>query len=78
MIVIKDSDTDGVIGMVSEADLQFIIDQLEEESEEDQDYWVDRDTLALLADHGAPAELTAMLETAIGERDGVEIVWAEE
>jgi len=38
MITIFDQSTGAIIGEISEQQLQFMIDQLEEESMEDQDY----------------------------------------
>lgn len=38
-------DTGAVIGTISAEELQFLLDQLEEESETDLDYWLNRATL---------------------------------
>ena len=68
-------DTGNDIGNLSDAQLKFLVDQLEEEHEEDQDYFIDRDTLELLSDNGADPELLAMLEKAIGDDDSMNIAW---
>jgi hypothetical protein len=68
-------DKDIQIGEVSKEQLAFLVDQLEEEHDEDQDYYVDRDTLELLSDNGAEPELVAMLEKAIGDDDEMDIAW---
>jgi hypothetical protein len=68
-------DTDNVIGDISDKQLAFLVEQLEEEHEEDQDYFIDRDTLELLSDNGVDPELLAMLEKAIGDDDSMDIAW---
>jgi hypothetical protein len=68
-------DKDIEIGVISDAQLKFLVDQLEEEHDEDQDYYIDRDTLELLMDNGAEPELVALLEKAIGDDDEMDIAW---
>jgi len=68
-------DTGDDIGTISDVQLKFLVEQLEEEHEEDQDYFVDRDTLELMADNGGDPELLAMLEKAIGDDDSMNIAW---
>lgn len=68
-------DTGTDIGEVSDQQLAFLVEQLEEEHDEDQDYYIDRDTLELLSDNGADPELLAMLEKAIGQDDSMDIAW---
>jgi hypothetical protein len=63
------------IGEISDKQLAFLVEQLEEEHEEDQDYFIDRDTLELMSDNGADPELLAMLEKAIGDDDSMDIAW---
>jgi hypothetical protein len=68
-------DTGDDIGVITDAHLKFLVEQLEEEHEEDQDYFVDKNTLELMADNGADPELLAMLEKAIGDDDSMNIAW---
>ncbi len=68
-------DTDDDIGTISDAQLKFLVEQLEEDHDEDQDYFIDRETLELMSDNGADAELLAMLEKAIGDDDEMRIAW---
>ena len=68
-------DTGDDIGTISDVQLKFLVEQLEEEHEEDQDYFIDRDTLELMADNGGDPELLAMLEKAIGDDDEMDIAW---
>jgi len=68
-------DTGDDIGTISDAQLKFLVEQLEEEHDEDQDYFIDRDTLELMSDNGGDPELLAMLEKAIGDDDSMNISW---
>jgi hypothetical protein len=68
-------DTGDDIGTISDAQLKFLVDQLEEEHGDDKDYFIDRDTLELLSDNGADPELLAMLEKAIGDDEEMNIAW---
>lgn len=68
-------DTGDDIGEISDAQLKFLVDQLEEEHEEDDDYFIDRETLEVMADNGGDPELLAMLEKAIGDDDSMDIAW---
>jgi hypothetical protein len=77
MIQLSDKDTGTIIGTISAEELQFMIDQLEEESETDRDYWLNRATLDIFKEQGADAHLLGLLESAMAGRDDMEIVWAE-
>jgi hypothetical protein len=68
-------DTGDAIGEISDKQLAFLVEQLEEEHEEDDDYYIDRDTLELMSDNGIDPELLAMLEKAIGDDDSMDIAW---
>jgi len=68
-------DTGDTIGEINQEQLAFLVQQLEEESEEDRDYYIDRDTLELLSDNGADPELIAMIEKAMGSEDEIDLAW---
>lgn len=68
-------DTGAEIGEISDAHLQFLVDQLEEENDDDKDYFINRDTLELMSDNGADPELLALLEKAIGRDEEMTIAW---
>jgi hypothetical protein len=68
-------DKDVTIGEITPQMLDFLVEHLEEEHDEDQDYYVDKETLELLADNGADAELVAMLEKALGDDESMDIAW---
>ena len=68
-------DTGDDIGNVNDAQLKFLVEQLEEEHDEDDDYYVDRNTIEVMADNGGDPELIAMLEKAMGDDDQMDIAW---
>lgn len=68
-------DNGETIGTITDKQLQFLVDQLEEEDEEDNDYFIDRDTLELLSDNGADPELLDLIEKAMGDDDEIDVAW---
>ncbi len=78
MISLYDNSTESKVGEITEAQLQFLIDQLEETSLSDQDYFIDANTLAVLSDAGADTELIELLKSGLGDREGYEIRWSRE
>ena len=77
MIEIYECKSGDLIGTITEEQLQFLIDQLEEEDSEDQDYYIDRGTLVWFEEQGGDADLVALLREALGERQGMDIRWSE-
>ena len=75
MITLSVKDTGALLGTVDEADLQMLIDQLEEETEEDTDYYVTPLTIELLEKKGASATLMELLKQAVGGSEGVDVAW---
>ena len=75
MIDLYNDATNQLIGSITEAELQLLIDSLEEESLEDRDYYIDAATIDLLADGRATDHLIQLLRTALGGKEGVEIRW---
>jgi hypothetical protein len=75
MFTLSLKDTDAFLGTIEDADLQLLIDQLEEEHEKDTDYYVCPATLEILEKNGASASLIRILKEAIGSSEGVEITW---
>jgi len=72
---LTDVESGTTIGELTEGQLQFLADELEEESATDRDYYIDGATIDMLAAAGADTELLAMLKRAVGSRDGVELKW---
>jgi hypothetical protein len=78
MIRLKNKESGEDLGSISEDELQFLIDHLEEEFEEDTDYYLNRVTVEMLKDAGAERALMDILEHALGDGDDVEVVWVRE
>jgi processive 1,2-diacylglycerol beta-glucosyltransferase len=74
MIDLYNVQTNQLLGSV-EADLQVVIDALEEESAEDQDYYIDKATIEYMADGRLSDHLLNLLRGAMGSSDGIEIRW---
>ncbi len=74
-ITLYDNDTGAALGDISESDLHFLIDNLEEETSDDRDYYLRPETVVMLAERGGSEPLLALLRTALGDRDGFEVRW---
>ena len=77
-IRLYNKDTQTLLGEITPEQLQTLQDLLEEESEADRDYYVDRDSLDVLAEEGADEKLLALIRPHVGEEEGIEIQWREE
>jgi hypothetical protein len=75
MIKLSLKDTGAALGTIEDADLKLLIDQLEEEDRGDTDYYISSDTIDILKDSGASANLLEILRDAVGTSEGVDIVW---
>jgi processive 1,2-diacylglycerol beta-glucosyltransferase len=75
MFTIYDEATDKVYGTLTEAQLQFLLDHLEEESAEDTDFYINQATVDMLEQDGADAGLLKLLRTALGAREDMDIRW---
>ena len=76
MNVLRDKETGVVLGDISNQQLQFLIDHLEEESANDTDYYINKATLAMFEGQGIDPQLLGLLQKAMGERDDIEIEWS--
>lgn len=65
-----------VAGEISEAQFAFLREQFEEEGARDEDYHVSEETVAMLEESGADAELVAVLRAAVGPAGEGEIRWS--
>ena len=65
------------VGELSEEQLDFLVDNLEEEWPEDRDYYIIREMLETLKQRGADSTLVHMLTQALGQRDEVDILWVD-
>jgi processive 1,2-diacylglycerol beta-glucosyltransferase len=78
MAKLYDKETGEFLGTITKEELQYLIDDLEEEASTDRDYYIDRGTLDWFEEHGADADLMALLRKALGNREGMDIRWTED
>ena len=76
MINLNEKDTNKSLGQITEDQLQYLIDNLEEEWLEDQDYVITPLLLEYFEGNGADTELVSLLRNALAGRDEIEIVWS--
>jgi len=75
MVELRDKETGRILGSISDEQLQFLIDQLEEEPETDTDYYIDAATLSMFEEKSIDPLLLTLLRDALGDREGMEIEW---
>ena len=75
MIDLYDDATNQLIGSITEADLQVLVDALEEESLDDHDYYIDAATIDVVANGRATEHLVKVLRVALGAKEGVDVRW---
>jgi hypothetical protein len=76
MIDLHDRDTGTLITTISEEQLALLIQELEEEGGDDQDYYIEMGTLSVLGEAGVDKALLHILGEALADREGMEIVWS--
>lgn len=75
MIDLYNAATDQLIGNITDSDLKVLQDALEEESLQDQDYYITGATIDVIADGKATEHLVHLLRAALGAAEGVDIRW---
>lgn len=75
MITLSLKDTGAFLGTIEEADLQMLVDMLEEEHSKDTDYYIGPETIDFLEEGGASPALVRLLKAAVGDSEGVEVTW---
>ena len=75
MIELHDKETGALVTAIDEAELALLVGILEEEDSEDQDYYLDGPTLQLLGDAGFNKDILHTIGRALGDREGMEVVW---
>lgn len=76
MIELRDKETGAHLGEITEAQLKFLTDQLEEETSDDRDYYINKATLEMFGGKGADPQLLELLRTALGGREEMDLVWS--
>jgi hypothetical protein len=59
-----------ILGTITENQLEFLIDNLEEEFEEEEVYLLNADSISFLKDQSADKSLIALLEKALADTKG--------
>jgi hypothetical protein len=68
-----------LLGTLTEDQLDFLVENLEEEFEEDEEYFLYPDTIDFLKEQGVDNNLLTMLQKALaGTQDGVDILYIVE
>ena len=78
MINLREKDTDRELGSISVAQFKFLVDQLEEETMDDNDYAISKTLLDYFESQGADPELVSLLRNALAGRDEMDIVWSKD
>ena len=78
MVQLYDAERGTRLGAISDQQLQFLIDSLEEESTTDKDYYLTSDTIDMLEEDGADGELVSLLRQALAGREGMDVRWERE
>lgn len=78
MAQLFDAERGTPLGTITEEQLQFLMNELEEESTTDQDYYLSAATIDMLEDNGAAADLVRLLRNALGGREGMDVRWTRE
>ena len=76
MIQLYDKESGEFVGTISDDSLQFLIDQLEEESSKDQDYYINTTTIDNFEEAGADKALIDLLRRALKGREEMELRWS--
>ncbi|MGH7675797.1 MAG: galactosyldiacylglycerol synthase [Gemmatimonadales bacterium] len=77
MIQLRDASTGSLIGEITEDQLRLLIDELEETSTEDRDYYIDGHTVDVLEEHRADPGLVKLLRGALAGREGMGVRWTK-
>ncbi|HLF29302.1 MAG TPA: galactosyldiacylglycerol synthase [Anaerolineae bacterium] len=78
MITLYDSQTGAKVGRITEDQLQALMGWMEEESEDDRDYFVSAEELELMAEDGIDPTLIDVLKQALGNREEMDIRYEKE
>ena len=75
MVKLYNSATGALIGSISDEDLTFMQNDMEEESIEDTDYYINQATVDWFETQGANPALVSLLRKALGKNDDMDIRW---
>lgn len=75
MIYLYEKESNRLLGSINEAQLQFLIEQLEEEWDEDQDYAITPLLVEMFENEKVDPELVSLLKEALGNKTEIEVIW---
>ncbi|MBC8078446.1 MAG: galactosyldiacylglycerol synthase [Chloroflexales bacterium] len=75
-MALYDENTGVLAGVITDDQLRFLRQHLEEESAGDDDYYINLATVELLQANGADAELLGVLRQALVARGEADLRWA--
>jgi hypothetical protein len=78
MIKLHDCESGALLGTITEEQLKVLVEQLEEESPEDRDYYIDADTIEMFEEAGVDAGLVDVLKKALNGRPDMDVRWSRE
>ena len=73
MFKLYDKETGKYLGRISDDEVQFLRDYMEEESMTDVDYYINKTIFNLLKEKGMSENLTKLIQQAMGNKDEIEI-----
>jgi uncharacterized protein YceK len=73
MFELYEKETGQYLGQISEEEMKFLSDHLEEEGIGDEDYYISRPVLEMLKENDLSGPVAALIESAMGDNDDVEI-----
>jgi len=77
-IRLYDKDSGKLLGDITEDQLRQLQSFLEEEDEEDSDYWINPEAIDYMEEEGLDPAVVKMLRDNCTSEDGMEIEWREE
>jgi len=75
MVKLFDKETGEFVDEITEVQFQFLMDNLEEESSTDEDYYFNDATVEMFKERGADEKLIQILVRAIGSKGEAELRW---
>jgi hypothetical protein len=78
MIKLFDAENDHEVGMIPESQLEFLIEELADESLDEFTYNINQSVINYLEGTGAESELISLLRRALGARTSMELRYEPE
>ena len=75
MVKLFDKETGEFVAEITEDQFQFLMDNLEEESSVDDDYYFNKATVEMFKERDADEQLIEILERVIGSKGEAELRW---